>query len=942
MAWDIDDNVFIERDEDNYARHLHHIQSPFAEQAGTDPYDVALAYLEKTSSELDVERRHLEWLGQKLPPAGAETGDTNPEPGPQLRWRARRTIRNGETRARWTNHNGETEVLVIQQTHDIPVRVRLRLTNPAIILDRIVPIPLDVHGAGLRIVMHRRGSQLEVVGATSTLRHNFDFAHARALAESGPAYDLTKHPLILPKRSGAHETSGFDTVQLGPLVRPLLVNGLSAIHGELGLTGAAGAEKGFWIWRHEPSARNQPPAFFLRKHHRKGIQPGADYAVLVERREPFFIDDDKRVGFDTPPFNVVVRLGDSRVLAIIPLSAGALPEGYVFLADPISATGNFELRPNRPSAAFAPVRQRVALHLPEPTPAQPNYRLRGDHVTVLDHTERNKEGLGYGGLGFDPPSEAPGDAFDYDARTNDFAAVNAYWHLDGMFRRLEAFGLKFQSWMPEVDPQLGDPHLFAERAEVIHRAAIQPGGGGDGRVINAQLRVRPGRDDGTSEEKLHRLEFRFALADLSLRAGAPRRYDENGNPTSDPAEGFPLGIACDARWVWHEFGHALIAGATGDLELRFAHSVGDALAAINGDPESALARRAHADKYRGVTFPWVNLPLRRHDRDARLGWSWNGIGRAEGYAEDIGDLAGYRREQVLSSTLFRLYRAAGGDTVDSRGRPLVWRRRQIADYVTYLIARALASFGPAPTIPARDASVFASALMDADAGTTEFAYAGLPPDPVGQRRVGGTLHKVVRWAFEKQGLYAQGTEMMGAPPAVDVFVDDVGGEYDWQVDWHAEKSEVWARRTPDGLLEHQPVRAGRTSYLYLRARNRGHRTAFGATASLHVANADPDLVWPDRRAWRELPPRAPADARADIAPGGSVVVGPFPWTPRRPGRKTILVELNAPGDRSNINPATGLPCASATARPSPLGRLVRFDNNLAARDVQVGRRRKAS
>ena len=110
---------------------------------------------------------------------------------------------------------------------------------------------------------------------------------------------------------------------------------------------------------------------------------------------------------------------------------------------------------------------------------------------------------------------------------------------------------------------------------------------------------------------------------------------------------------------------------------------------------------------------------------------------------------------MLSSTLFRLYRAIGGDAARRNGAPEVELRRRAADMVTYLIVRALGSLGPASTAPATNASVFASALMDADRGTAVFDYPGLPPDHVSQRRVGGRLHKVIRWAFEKQGLYAR-------------------------------------------------------------------------------------------------------------------------------------------------------------------------------------------
>ena len=78
-----------------------------------------------------------------------------------------------------------------------------------------------------------------------------------------------------------------------------------------------------------------------------------------------------------------------------------------------------------------------------------------------------------------------------------------------------------------------------------------------------------------------------------------RRKPWNGKDRS-PAE--PLGIAADARWIWHEIGHVLLTTSVGELEFRFAHSPGDALAAIVSDPRSALATDPN---WRGATFPWV-------------------------------------------------------------------------------------------------------------------------------------------------------------------------------------------------------------------------------------------------------------------------------------------------------------------------------------------------
>jgi hypothetical protein len=704
----------------------------------------------------------------------------------------------------------------------------------------------------------------------------------------------------------------------------------------LGLDGAPPpAEVSIGIYRHQPDEEGEPSGTSRgvitlprqRKRKRGELVPNSDYAVVIIRHQPFGYDNSFRVGLDSPPVDIVTRLPDFTVLAAIPLLAGARQtaaaprtvEGMVFPTDPITATGydlfdrpprrDRTLRPSRPTSELNTVRKSVRLYRLDPPSGTPRrQKLRGSNVVVVEPGE-----VAIGSVHIQPPTRPPGADFDYDARTNDFAAVNAYYHLDSMLHRLELFGMPFATYAPAFSPKI----------DAIHRAAIRPGPGGDGRCINAQVRIRPGVVDGTGgsgvDPTLHKLEFRFALADLP--------------PTP---ESNPLGIACDVRWVWHEFGHALIAGATGDLELPFAHSVGDALAAINCDPDSVLAQPVWARwNLRGVTFPWVTLPNRRHDREAVQGWTWNGrLGQVAGYRRDHGDVAGYHREQVLSSTLFRLYRAIGGDAARRNGAPEVELRRRAADMVTYLIVRALGSLGPASTAPATNASVFASALMDADRGTAVFDYPGLPPDHVSQRRVGGRLHKVIRWAFEKQGLYARDDATAhgaGSPEPVDIYIDDGRqGEYQLTDSWEATRPALWLRRMPDGGQTHQGPRKNRDNYIYVRVWNRGYDVARGAQAKVRVAQASAGLGWPDAARWTELQPVTPSTEVGEVGANDQIVLGPFKWRPTRRGDYTILIELNVTGDRSNINISTGLPCALPTAEATPLRRLVPYDNNLGA------------
>jgi zinc metalloprotease ZmpB len=73
---------------------------------------------------------------------------------------------------------------------------------------------------------------------------------------------------------------------------------------------------------------------------------------------------------------------------------------------------------------------------------------------------------------------------------------------------------------------------------------------------------------------------------------------------------------------------------------------------------------------------------------------------------------------------------------------------------------------------------------------------------------GGAYNKVIRWAFEKQGSYQPAgaptpVTTAGAPPAVDVHINDGrNGEYQFQA-VHWQNMSMWNRNSPDGLPGHQ-------------------------------------------------------------------------------------------------------------------------------------------
>ena len=137
-------------------------------------------------------------------------------------------------------------------------------------------------------------------------------------------------------------------------------------------------------------------------------------------------------------------------------------------------------------------------------PAGGNYALTGSIVTVKDVEPPP----------IAPPTEPVGTDFDFESRTDDFAAVNAYYHSDKFFRVVRELGF-------DLDVYFGGT-LFP--TVVDHR-------GLGGATINAHC---------VGNGAYGILETAFALADL-------------GNLAQ------PIGIACDYRVVLHELaGHGTL------------------------------------------------------------------------------------------------------------------------------------------------------------------------------------------------------------------------------------------------------------------------------------------------------------------------------------------------------------------------------------------------
>ena len=190
--------------------------------------------------------------------------------------------------------------------------------------------------------------------------------------------------------------------------------------------------------------------------------------------------------------------------------------------------------------------------------------------------------------------------------------------------------------------------------------------------------------------------------------------------------------------------------------------------------------------------------------------------------------------------------------------------------------------------------------------------------------------KAIRWAFEQQGFYQptgapSPVVVPGAPPPVDVFVDDGrGGGYMPTSDFDTAALDLWCRRHADGGLAHEDPVTGAGTFVYVRVRNRGALAADGLVARVFICGSSTDRTWPDR--WQPLVPHQ-VTAAAPLAAAGAVILGPFEWTPEQDGTHLLLADADCPDDPSN---------AQNTLQGKIDGVLLaHLDNNAAVRTVQV-------
>lgn len=638
----------------------------------------------------------------------------------------------------------------------------------------------------------------------------------------------------------------------------------------------------FWVYQYDEEAR-LPSTLPIPERANRGIDRAPDEAgeIVPDDREPLTlplppvaeqIQDGAyylvaEITFAMPlgdyehlTWRILVDVETDSVLYLRALASNV--NGQVFVQDPPTKTGNTTLNSASTSATLNPQRDTVPLQ-------------------NLDAASNGTQSLS-GAFGrlqevegdvIAAPTQAAGSDFLYDVRTNNFAAVNAYFQVDRIFREIASMGWPIggpSGYFSNTSfPVAIDHRCFA--GNTINAHCVGDGLGGIGHVG-------------------------YGLMDATDTTNA-------------------LGRACDPRVHWHELcGHGILYEAVGGPNFGFAHSAGDSLAGIYFDPDSNIrgidgTPLGKPGDLRFTYVPWHPTLDRRYDRNVADGWAWGG-------SQDNG---GYGSEEILATTLFRVYRSIGGDSPD------LGRRRFASRMMLYLILRAVQNLTPASDPQyARD---FCNELMATDLlnWTSEGVY-------------GGAYNKVFRWSFEKQGEFqdplitnggpGDGTIVAaGRPPAQDVYIDDGrAGEYQFQpVHWHT--TTIWNRRNPDGMTTHEEPALGETNYAYVKIKNRGTQNATDVIVRGFHTKPGAGLLWPD-----DFEAFATAQIAAGTVAGNNSeekVVGPFEWTPNVNGygHDCMLMIVSAAGDPSNVD-------NFVPGEVIPEWRLVPNDNNIAQRNVQ--------
>ncbi|MFF8605530.1 hypothetical protein ACF06X_06290 [Streptomyces sp. NPDC015346] len=345
--------------------------------------------------------------------------------------------------------------------------------------------------------------------------------------------------------------------------------------------------------------------------------------------------------------------------------------------------------------------------------------------------------------------------------------------------------------------------------------------------------------------------------------------------------------AADLGIIVHEYTHGVIQwlrNATGPLEYE--HSICDVMAGIYRDRFNPAGHR------RTETFPFDNNPKDEWSKGRRLDLTQRfDDANFDDYTPDV-------RASMLASALWRCYLGMGGSSKNGEVR------KKGGDKMIKLLLAMVPRLGPDTTQSKKNAVHLAETCIAVDA------------------TLNAGLHRsMMNNAFADQGLWPK--------PEVDVFIADwsgdtgavpsgVGGDPTWQ------SPDIWVRnelKGDDPAAGHQEPIVNRPNYLYVRVHNRGTAEA-GAErfkVETHRCNPGTGMTWPTH-----FTPIGSQVIHQAIPPGGSVRVGPFPWTPTVVGHECLIAIAHGPDDPAG---------AAMSGEPLAHDQLVRQSNNVGQRNV---------
>jgi hypothetical protein len=206
------------------------------------------------------------------------------------------------------------------------------------------------------------------------------------------------------------------------------------------------------------------------------INAGQSYLVA----EIIFTDNSP--GFDGLVWLILVEPETGSILYIECMTCGV--NGLVFRRDPIVKTGNLTITSGNSNAILNLHRDDVLLTHLDP-PVAGTQHLRGTFVDIQELT------ISHADPDIAPPTEPSGTDFDYDARTDNFGAVNAYYHQTELFKTIEDLGFPIATYFDgttfpiPVDHRSSTEDKHAPQGITINAHWSPNGTGGTGHMCYA-------------------------------------------------------------------------------------------------------------------------------------------------------------------------------------------------------------------------------------------------------------------------------------------------------------------------------------------------------------------------------------------------------------------------------------------------------------------------